>query len=93
MSYHKILIIATLRLLGDLPSCLGSSIFSRDLPSCRYLPGDDGWPSPQEWDKLNTTVHGQLIATVPLGSACHDPTYNAKECAQLQEGWLLAQTQ
>ncbi|PYI04014.1 FAD-binding domain-containing protein [Aspergillus sclerotiicarbonarius CBS 121057] len=55
--------------------------------SCRYLPGDQEWPSGAEWAKLNTTVGGRLIATVPLGSPCHDPNYNATECAYLAAQW------
>lgn len=62
-------------------------------PSCRYLPGDAGWPSVDEWNRLNSTVGGRLVATVPLGSPCHDPTYVAAECASLQSQWLLPQLQ
>jgi hypothetical protein len=53
--------------------------------SCRYLPGDSCWPKAQEWNQLNETVGGRLIATAPLGSPCHDPTYNAAECSSLQK--------
>lgn len=55
--------------------------------SCRYLPGDKDWPTLLEWNQLNKTVHGQLIATVPLGSPCHDPSYNVTECASLAAQW------
>ena len=61
--------------------------------TCRYLPGDAGWPSPSAWNSLNTTVGGRLIATVPLGQPCHDPFYNATECKILQDGWIYPQTQ
>ncbi|KAK3308326.1 uncharacterized protein B0T15DRAFT_490914 [Chaetomium strumarium] len=44
--------------------------------TCRVLPGDTDWPSHAEWARLNETVGGRLIATVPLASACHDPTYD-----------------
>lgn len=62
-------------------------------PSCRCLPGDDCWPSPQEWARLNATVQGRLIATVPLGAPCHDPTYNATECSYLQAEWPFPEIQ
>lgn len=58
---------------------------------CRYLPGDAGWPSTSVWNALNATVGGQLIATVPLGSPCHDPNYDADLCAELQDEWSLPQ--
>ncbi|KKY37574.1 putative isoamyl alcohol [Diaporthe ampelina] len=44
--------------------------------ACRCLPGDACWPATSSWDSLNTTVGGKLIATVPIGSVCHDPTYD-----------------
>ncbi|ESZ91957.1 hypothetical protein SBOR_7666 [Sclerotinia borealis F-4128] len=55
--------------------------------SCRALPGDSLWPSTTEWNKLNNTVDGRLVATVPIASPCHDPNYDATECAYLQANW------
>ncbi|UNI17859.1 hypothetical protein JDV02_004173 [Purpureocillium takamizusanense] len=55
--------------------------------SCRCLPGDACWPSDRTWAKLNATVGGRLVATVPIGSPCHDPTYDAAACAALQASW------
>ncbi|KAL4971900.1 hypothetical protein BDW66DRAFT_164609 [Aspergillus desertorum] len=60
--------------------------------SCHCLPGDSCWPSAAKWNALNSTVGGRLIATVPIGSVCHEPTYDAAACAQLQEDWNLPQT-
>ncbi|KAL4815767.1 hypothetical protein BDW67DRAFT_191410 [Aspergillus spinulosporus] len=60
--------------------------------SCHCLPGDACWPSAAKWKALNSTVGGRLIATVPIGSVCHEPTYDAEACAQLQEDWNLPQT-
>ncbi|KAK0385546.1 hypothetical protein NLU13_6725 [Sarocladium strictum] len=59
---------------------------------CRCLPGDACWPSVQEWQRLNQTVDGRLVATVPIGSPCHDPHYDEAACKQLQDDWLLPQT-
>ncbi|TEA11815.1 FAD-linked oxidoreductase ZEB1 [Colletotrichum sidae] len=60
-------------------------------PSCKYLPGDAGWPSPETWAQLNETVGGRLVATVPLGTPCHGDAYNATECARLQDAWLYSE--
>lgn len=60
---------------------------------CRCLPGDACWPSTAVWNSLNSTVGGQLIATVPIGSPCHDPNYDADVCAELQDEWSLPQLQ
>jgi hypothetical protein len=54
---------------------------------CYCLPEDDCWPSPAQWDALNTTVYGRLIATVPVGSVCHDPMYNEAACEALMANW------
>ncbi|KAH6974604.1 putative FAD-dependent isoamyl alcohol oxidase [Ilyonectria sp. MPI-CAGE-AT-0026] len=55
--------------------------------TCRYIPGDAGWPDAQQWHHLNATVGGRLIANVPLGQVCHDRgafhAYNATACAKL----------
>ncbi|KAF2188422.1 FAD/FMN-containing dehydrogenase [Zopfia rhizophila CBS 207.26] len=59
--------------------------------NCYCLPGDACWPSNSTWAQLNTTVGGRLIATVPIGSPCHDPNYNADQCAALQNQWTLPQ--
>lgn len=60
---------------------------------CRCMPTDSCWPSASSWAALNSTVGGRLIATVPIGSPCHDPTYDATACAALQNAWNLPQTQ
>lgn len=61
--------------------------------SCRVLPLDTDWPSTSAWNTLNTTVNGRLIATVPVGSPCHDPNYDEAACLLLQADWTLASTQ
>ena len=55
---------------------------------CRCFPGDPCWPSRADWAGLNSSVSGRLVATIPLGSPCHDPTYNAAECKILQTNWF-----
>ncbi|GAB1197827.1 hypothetical protein APSETT444_007130 [Aspergillus pseudonomiae] len=54
---------------------------------CHCLPGDSCWPSSSSWESLNTTVGGRLVATVPIGSPCHDPNYDAAACAALKSDW------
>lgn len=54
---------------------------------CRNIPGDAGWPKENAWDHLNRTVSGRLISTVPVGSVCHEPSYDEAKCAQLTQEW------
>lgn len=55
--------------------------------SCKCFPGDLCWPLVSDWNSLNETVGGRLIATVPLGRACHDPNYDEARCQVLQDNW------
>jgi hypothetical protein len=61
--------------------------------SCHCLPGDSCWPKKCAWDTLNNTIDGRLVATVPVGSVCHDPTYDEAACGALRAGWNLGETQ
>ncbi|KAK8122050.1 hypothetical protein PG984_010720 [Apiospora sp. TS-2023a] len=56
--------------------------------SCKCFPGDACWPLEAAWAALNDTVGGRLVATVPLGSPCHDPAYDEQACAGLRDQWL-----
>lgn len=57
-------------------------------PLCRCFPGDACWPSQLIWQNLNGSVHGRLVATLPLGAPCHDPVYKPAICKSLQSNWL-----
>jgi hypothetical protein len=61
--------------------------------TCKCFPGDACWPVQEQWDHLNSTVGGRLIATAPLGSPCHDPNYDVEACRLLQEQWLYSGVQ
>ncbi|KAK0386744.1 hypothetical protein NLU13_6580 [Sarocladium strictum] len=60
---------------------------ARSSSSCKCFPGDACWPSTAAWSSLNSTVGGKLIKTVPLGSPCHDPTFDGDRCEYLQDEW------
>jgi len=64
--------------------------------SCKNIPGDAGWPNLAAWARLNQTVGGRLIATVPEASVCHyEPyhNYNATACEALKPLWDFPQGQ
>ena len=60
---------------------------------CRTFPTDSSWPSSLFWRILNFVVGGDLIETVPLGSPCHDPNFDAERCEFLQSQWQDAEIQ
>jgi hypothetical protein len=61
--------------------------------TCKAFPGDKSWPTKAVWDSFNSTVGGQLIATVPIGSPCHDPTFDEAKCSALKAAWTDPFTQ
>ncbi len=71
---------------------------ARDVTAtCKYIPGDAGWPTQDVWNQLNDTVGGRLIATVPQAAICHVGGYatlefNEAACEALQPEWNSPQT-
>lgn len=76
-----------LALLSVYPDPLAAKAIHRSSSSCRYIPGDAGWPTQNQWQALNVTVGGRLLATNPIAHVCHDPTYSAADCEGLQQAW------
>ncbi|PQE19472.1 6-hydroxy-D-nicotine oxidase protein [Rutstroemia sp. NJR-2017a WRK4] len=60
---------------------------STKAPACRYMPGDAGWPSEDDWEKLNKTIGGKLIRGVPLAQPCYGPGYDPTICTTLANEW------
>lgn len=59
--------------------------------TCKYIPGDVGWPTTSDWDALNMTVGGRLIRNVPVAQVCHTAgtfaAYDKEACEQLARDW------
>lgn len=82
--------ISFLTILPALVSAAAVNTSCVTQPSCRCLPSDSCWPSKSAWTSFNKTVGGRLIATVPIGSVCHDSafgSYNAQKCDALKSVW------
>jgi hypothetical protein len=66
--------------------------------TCKSLPGDIDWPPEEVWNKLNQTIGGQLIATVPVASVCHvgglfDGRLNTALCSYFKSIWNFSLAQ
>ncbi|KAI1163546.1 FAD-binding domain-containing protein [Nemania serpens] len=77
---------------------LGSPVISSTINSavnsgCKPIPGDRNWPTSAEWNKLNSTVDGRLIATLPIAHVCHAPWYSEEACQSLRDHWGVAELQ
>ncbi|CAG8984001.1 hypothetical protein HYALB_00009010 [Hymenoscyphus albidus] len=57
---------------------------------CKNIASDPRWPGPEDWARLNATVDGRLIATVPIAVDCHNPSYNHEQCQVLKDTWSFA---
>lgn len=65
-----------------------------DAPRCKIFPGDDSYPDETAWKVLDILSGGNLIKTVPLGSACYEgPHYDADKCQFLTDHWNASETQ
>ncbi|KAF2010367.1 FAD-binding domain-containing protein [Aaosphaeria arxii CBS 175.79] len=61
------------------------------IEGCKYIPGDDEWPTEAEWARLNDTLGGALLKPKPLASVCYaGPDYDARKCSTLQRTWTSA---
>lgn len=63
---------------------------------CKCFPGDDCWPTKEEWNQFNSSINGRLVATVPLAAVCHEDewsSYDNATCTKLQNSWLDPETQ
>ncbi|KAJ5105385.1 hypothetical protein NUU61_002732 [Penicillium alfredii] len=56
-----------------------------DATFCRCQPGQSCWPSETNWAALNKTIGGSLVAVKPFASPCHNTTFNAADCAIVQD--------
>ena len=86
--------ITAAAVIGDNGRCRGCGDTSYPGPrkTCKVMPSDHAWPGQAAWDRLNETVGGRLIATVPLGAVCHQGgfgqvSYDADTCANLRATW------
>ncbi|KAI0891084.1 hypothetical protein F4806DRAFT_337578 [Annulohypoxylon nitens] len=84
-------ILAQVTLYSVVGSCINDLVGLRRQvptnPTCRFLPGDNGWPNPRIWSELNETVSGRLVTGVPLGKPCYEADYNSATCVGLQDEW------
>lgn len=52
--------------------------------SCRCTPDQPCWPTDDDWEALNSTIDGNLLALKPLAYPCHSSHFNAAECGYIQ---------
>ncbi|KAI8964617.1 FAD-binding domain-containing protein [Daldinia sp. FL1419] len=74
------------------------NINNDNVRQCYSTPGDPLWPSENDWNSLNETVRGKLIANIPLAASCHysylgkNDTYDQEKCDALRDVWFFPET-
>jgi FAD/FMN-containing dehydrogenase len=86
-----------LRARGVLYASLALSLTSSSYAAtkgteCRNIPSDSEWPTSDDWNTLNRTVEGRLIANVPIAAVCHGSRYDQEQCHWLRNNWHFPQT-
>ncbi|KIV93292.1 hypothetical protein, variant [Exophiala mesophila] len=58
-------------------------------PYCKPIPGSSDWPAPSEWQKLNDTLQGRLVAPVPPGEVCQtsSASFSNETCGYVLSQW------
>ncbi|KNG81506.1 FAD/FMN-containing isoamyl alcohol oxidase MreA-like protein [Aspergillus nomiae NRRL 13137] len=69
--------------LPFIPLAYGNSNSS----SCRCQPHQSCWPSEQEWNSLNSTINGNLVAVRPIAAVCHEGGRNSSACKEVTAAW------
>ena len=80
-----------------IPSPYG--VFKQASLRCRTIPGDSSWPTDGIWAKLNSSIDGRLLATIPIGAPCHtsipgqlNASWDEDACASLRDTWFFPET-
>lgn len=63
-----------------------AAIAAPDSRRCRCQPHEPCWPSPREWNALNRSIDGNLVAVQPVAAPCHiNP--NSTACQDVTAQW------
>ncbi|KAI0158347.1 hypothetical protein GGR57DRAFT_510512 [Xylariaceae sp. FL1272] len=58
---------------------------------CKCTPGDTCWPSSVEWQRLNSSLSGKLIATKPIAFSCYPGAdFDDAACDGVNAAWSSA---
>ncbi|KAJ8112324.1 hypothetical protein ONZ43_g5419 [Nemania bipapillata] len=90
MSRIRILLVGPVLGLSIGVSCSSNSTTPYSyLPRCKVTPSDPAWPSSLEWQKLNSSIGGSLLQTVPAASSCYanNPFGAPDSCGDVSYGW------
>lgn len=53
--------------------------------TCKTFPGDQDWPTSEEWNQFDQLLGGALISTVPVAAPCYDSEWGPKDLKKCNE--------
>jgi hypothetical protein len=55
--------------------------------TCKWVPGQAGWPSDADWTELNQRVQGRLTKPAPPAAPCHAELGGGGSCQSVRDGF------
>lgn len=57
---------------------------------CKVTPHSSEWPSLTDWNELNNTISGRLLAPPPPAAVCHpdQPIFDSSSCNYVTSAWV-----
>jgi FAD/FMN-containing dehydrogenase len=73
--------------LSLIPLFASIALAAPEKSHCRCRPHEACWPTNEQWSSLNSTIQGNLVATRPIASVCHEADFDEAACKTVKERW------
>jgi hypothetical protein len=89
----KLATVATSKLslapAGPSPTAESFSSAATGIPkgTCKWVPGQEGWPKDADWAELNRQVEGRLSKPTPPAAPCHRELGGGGNCQSVRDGF------
>ncbi len=84
--------ISYLLMHGLFPLCFSSLHSVVNNTSCKAAPNSPTWPSNEQWNALNDSISGQLLAPLPPAAVCDTslPVFNNASCSYVASQYSVS---
>jgi hypothetical protein len=71
------------------PTAENASSAATGIPkgTCKWVPGQEGWPKDADWAELNRQVQGRLSKPTPPAAPCHRELGGSGNCQSVRDGF------
>ena len=72
--------------------CLSLPSSKASATRCKAVPGSPSWPTEAQWDALNSSIAGRLLAPLPPAAVCDTilPVFNNASCSYVASQWTVS---